>query len=250
MADVWIASQQLVNPPTDIDVSEDVVVTLRKVLHNDGPYGPVDVSISADASVPSDCTAIPGDGNPTSASLPVSANVVIDETWTIHCDARSQHVFSFENHVEDPEVVDPDLDNNFASTQLTVDVWALADLNMISQQPVDPPAGISVGEDVPIMVQTVIRNDGPFWPVDALAQTIVTWPSVCQVSPPDGHLEHIRNLPVGVNVTLKAPFVIRCDEPGQHKFEFDNTMDVDMQHVRDPDGGNNTAHTELTVTAS
>ena len=256
MADVWIASQQLVDPPTDIDVSEDVVVTLRKVLHNDGPYGPVEVEIETWATAPQDCTAAPGTGNLTSASLPVSANVVIDETWTIHCDARSQHDFSFDNQitVEDPEVVDPDLGNNFASTQLTVDVWALADLEMISQYVEYPPDGstIPAGEDVEVMVLSVIRNDGPFTPVEALAETIVSWQDGCHlVDPPDGrHLERIRNLPVGVNVTLKAPFVIRCDEAGQHTFEFDNTMDIDMQHVSDPDAGNNTPHTELTVEAS
>jgi hypothetical protein len=112
-----------------------------------------------------------------------------------------------------------------------------------------PPAQMSVGENVPIVVLTVIRNDGPFTPVDAEAETIVTWPSVCQIDEPS-HLERIRNLPVGVDVTVKAPFTIRCNAPGQHTFSFDNTMDVDMLHVRDPDGGNNTVHTELTVTAS
>jgi hypothetical protein len=253
VADVRIASQQLVGPPTDIDVSENVVVTLRKVLHNSGPYGPVDVSISATASAPPDCTAAPGAGNPTSARLPVSANVVIDETWTIHCDARSQHVFSFDNQIttEDPGVIDPNLGNNFASAQLTVDVWDLADLNMLDQD-VDYPldgSTIPAGENVEVMVLTVIRNDGPFGPVDAVAQTDVTWPGVCQVSPPDGHTEQIWGLPVGVNVTLKAPFTIWC-EPGQHTFSFHNEIRIDMLHVRDPEDVNNDADTYLTVTAS
>jgi hypothetical protein len=252
VADVRIDGQQLVSRPTDIDVSEDVVVTLRKVIHNSGPYGPVDVSISASASAPPDCTATPDPANPASASLPVSANVVIDETWTIHCSAKSSHDFFFDNQItiKDSGVIDPDLGNNFASTQMAVDVWALADLNMLDQYVEDPPAEIAVHEDVPITVISVIHNGGPFGSVEALAETIVTWPSVCQVSPPDGHLEHIRNLPVSVDVTLKAPFVIRCDEAGQHTFEFDNTMDVEMQHVRDPNPGNDTAHTELTVTTS
>jgi hypothetical protein len=256
VAGVRIASQQLVSPPTDIDVSEDVVVTLRKVIHNSGPYGPVDVSISANASAPPDCTAIPDPANPTSTSLPVSANVVIDETWTIHCGSHSQHVFSFENEIaiEEPGVVDPNDGNNSASTQLTVDVWALADLDILDQYVDDPPAGgtIPVGENVEIWVETVVRNDGPFTPVDAEAETIVSWPDGCHlVDPPDGrHLERIRNLPVDVSIITKAPFTIRCDEPGQHTFSFDNEIRDTMDHVRDPNDGNNTAHTELTVTAS
>ena len=257
MADVWIASQQLVDPPTDIDVSEDVVVTLRKVLHNDGPYGPVEVEIETTATPPQDCTVELTEPDVRQVVLPSSVDVVLDEEFIVHCDAPSSHVFYFENQitrVKNPGAVDPDLGNNFASTQLTVDVWALADLEMISQYVEYPPDGstIPAGEDVEVMVLSVIRNDGPFTPVEALAETIVSWQDGCHlVDPPDGrHLERIRNLPVGVNVPLKAPFIIRCAESGQHTFKFDNTMDIDMQHVRDPDAGNNTGHTELTVTAS
>jgi hypothetical protein len=228
-------------------VSEDVVVTLRKVLHNSGPDGPVDVSISASASAPPDCEATPGPGNPTSASLPVSANVVIDETWTIHCDARSQHVFSFENHIEDPAVVDPVPGNNFASTQLAVDVWDQADLSMISQH--WDRDTIPVGENVPITVRTVVRNNGPLTEVAALLEIDASAPTGCSISL-ESHQGEFPNLPVDVDIEHNAPFTIRCDEPGWHTFSFDNMMRVDMQHVRDPDAGNNTLHTELTVTAS
>jgi hypothetical protein len=229
-------------------VSEDVAVKLHKVLHNDGNVS-VDVSISATASAPADCTATPHPANPVSANLPVSANVAIDETWTIHCGARSQHVFFFDNQIstEDPGVDDPDLGNNFASTQLVVNVWAQADLNMLEQYVEDPPAEVPVGQDVPITVVTVIQNGGPFGPVDAVAETIVTFPNECQAR---DHTERIRDLPVGVSSTVKAPVTIRCDEPGQHTFSFDNTIRVNQQHVRDPNAENDTVHTELTVTAS
>jgi hypothetical protein len=253
VADVRIASQQLVSPPTDIDVSEDVVVTLRKVLHNSGPYGPVDVSISASASPPSDCTAIPDYANPSSASLPVSTNVVIDETWTIHCSSRSQHVFSFENEIAIKKVgvIDPNEGNNSASTQLTVDVWALADLGVLDQYVDDPPAGMVVGVPVEIMMRTVIHNGGPFGLVDAFAETVVKPPSGCYVLAPN-HLERVRDLPVSVNVILKAPFTIGCNEPGRHTFSFDNEISVhsDMVHVRDPEDGNNKYDSYLTVTVA
>ena len=48
-ADVKITGQALVSPPSEIDVSQNVDVTLRKTLHNNGPFGPVDVSINAQA---------------------------------------------------------------------------------------------------------------------------------------------------------------------------------------------------------
>jgi hypothetical protein len=200
--------------------------------------------------------------------LPVSADVVVDETWTIHCDAHSQHVFSFDNQIatEDPGVIDPNLGNNFASTQLAVDVWALADLEMVDQQVfgcddldgdarcdldeplLDPPVDIPSGQNVPLMVLTWIHNDGPFGPVDAEAETIATAPAGCQIPDPS-HMERIQ-VTAGTTITVKAPFTIWCEPGLQHTFSFDNTVTVNQQHVRDPNPGNDTVHTELTVTAS
>lgn len=228
------------------------MVTLATVLHDNGPYGPVKVEIEMSPTAPQDCTVELTEPDVKQVVLPSSVDVVLDEEFIIHCGTRSSHVFSFENQIiriKNPGVVDPDLGNNLAFTQLAVDVWAQADLNMLQQYVQDPPAQMPVGQDVRIMVPTVIQNGGPFGPVDALAKTIAAWAPGCLVTPPS-HLERILNLPVDVDVTLKAPFTIRCDEPGQHRFSFDNTITVDQQHVRDPNAGNDTVHTELTVTAS
>jgi len=250
VADVKIVSHQLVDPSTDIDVSEDVVVTLATVLHDNGPYGPVEVEIQTWATASQDCTVELTEPDVKQVVLPSSVDVVLDEEFIVHCDARSHHVFSFESQIiriKNPGAVDPDLGNNFASTQLAVDVWAQADLNMLDQYVEDPPAEVPVGQDVPIMVVTVIQNGGPSGPVDAVAETIVTFPNECQAR---DHTERIRDLPVGVSSTVKAPVTIRCDEPGQHTFSFGNTIRVNQQHVRDSNAENDTVHTELTVTAS
>jgi hypothetical protein len=129
-------------------------------------------------------------------------------------------------------------------------VWAQADLKILGQYVMDPPAGIPVGEDVSIRLRAVIQNGGPFGAVDAWAETIATAPAGCHVTP-QTHLERIVNLPVGLDITLNTPFTIRCDGLGQQTFSFDKLieLDVDMQHVRDPDDTNNTAHTELAVTS-
>ena len=252
-ADVKVVGVE-VSGPAEIDVSEDADITVRTTLHNNGGYGPVDVSVSASATAPADCTATPKPGNPTSARLPVSVDVVVDHTWTIHCSQRSTHTFTFRTDItgiKDPGVVDPNLSNNSASTELAVNVWAEADLQILGQYVKDPPTQIPVGGDVPIRLRAVIQNGGPFGAVDAWSETTATAPAGCHVTP-QIHLQRIVNLPVGLDITLNAPFTIRCDGPGQHTFSFDKAieLDVGMQHVRDPDDTNNTAHTELTVTAS
>lgn len=251
-------------------MNEDVVVTLEKVLHNNGPYGPVEVEIERSATAPQECTVEPAGPVVEQIVLPTSLDVVLAEEFTIRCRAPSPHGFFFENQVtriKNAGVLDPDLDNNFASTELAVDVWVQADVGIVEQHvfgcddldadtvcdPHEPllgaPAEIPLGENVPIVVRTVIRNVGPFAPVKALAETIATAPTGCHVTP-QRHLQDTPNLFVGLNFTVTASPTIHCDEPGQHTFDFDQAIDANPHHVLDPNAENNTAHTELTVTAS
>jgi len=121
---VEISGQQFVSPPPEIPVSQNVNFTLRKTLHNNGPSGPVGVSISTAASAPANCTATSSPANPTSANLPVSTDVIIDEVWTIRCSNPSASQFSFNNSItiSTPYVSDPDPSNNAAFSSLTVNV--------------------------------------------------------------------------------------------------------------------------------
>ena len=119
-----ISGQQFVSPPTEIPVSQDANITLRKTLHNNGPSGPVDVDISTAASTPASCTATASPANPTSANLPVSTDVIIDEVWTIRCSNPSASQFGFNNSItiSTPYVSDPNPTNNSAYSSLTVNV--------------------------------------------------------------------------------------------------------------------------------
>jgi hypothetical protein len=126
-ADLKIVDQELVDPPATMEVCEDVDITLRKTIHNNGPYGPLEASIDTSARPPADCTAVPAtDGNPTptptpSLILPVSVDVVVDEVWTIHCSTAGNRVFWFDNSIlPPPHVGDPDPENNSASTGLAL----------------------------------------------------------------------------------------------------------------------------------
>jgi len=138
---VEIAGQQVLAgdctgpAPDEIGVSENSDICLRKTLHNNGSYGPVDVSISTSATAPDDCSAIPDAGNPTSVSLPVSTDTVVDEIWTVHCATPSSHSFSFDNvaTITSAHVTDPNQGNNSASTGLTVGAIGQADVESAGQ---------------------------------------------------------------------------------------------------------------------
>jgi len=229
-----------------------VLVTLRKHLHNNGPLGPVQVSISPSVSAPADCTATPAQGNPTSATLPVSVDTVVDEVWTIHCSQQGTHTFTFQDQIAlfpDPQIVDPDLTNNSASTQLTVDVSAQADLKIVSQQVINPPSTIAISENIPITLREVVHNNGPYGPLNALSNMVVTVPPDCTVSPAV-HIQKFDNLPVSVDVVYYAPFIIHCSQVSEHTFTFDEQINLTSAHVRDPNPGNNTGHLVLTIAAT
>jgi hypothetical protein len=247
-ADVKITSQALVSPPSEINVSQNVGLTLRKHLNNTGPYGPVEVSISPSASAPADCTATPAPGNPASATLPVNVDTVVDESWTIHCGKASSHTFSFNDAiaVTNPHVTDPDPTNNSAQTTLTVAAIGKADLKITSQAVANPPTQIGVSQDVQITLDKVIHNNGPYGPVDATTTTTITVPPDCTISP-NPHIQVFHDVPVSVDILHHEPFTIHCYQISSHTFVFNGQVSVSSAHVRDPNSTNDTARTELTV---
>jgi len=96
---------------TDVSTPQDIVV--RNVLHNNGPYGPTEVELYKEAIVVSgDAEVLPATDTE-QAILPVSEDVTVDETFTIHCyDANvgQEAEFWFHNDavVKDVHIWDPD----------------------------------------------------------------------------------------------------------------------------------------------
>ncbi|MGQ9676482.1 MAG: DUF11 domain-containing protein, partial [Chloroflexota bacterium] len=240
-ADVKITGQEIVDPPTEMAVSADTPITLRKTLHNNGPFGPVDVSISPSGSAPPDCTATPDPANPSSASLPVSTDVVVDEVWTIHCDKPSSHSFSFNNSIAitTPNVEDPNPANNSASTNLTVAVGAQADVRIVDQHFLSPPTEMPVSNDTPVTLRKVLHNNGPY-PDDVTVSVdrAATAPDGCTITPTT--VSQQVALPMSTDVTLDELFTIHCSQASSHTFTIDNTVSGPKEpHITDPNLDNN-----------
>jgi len=257
-SDLKIVGQGMVDPPSEIPIGQDVDVTLRKSLHNNGPYGPAAADISTTVVKPAGCTATPDAGNPSQADLPVNEETVVDEVWTIRCSEEGEKTFTFNNSIaqKDPHVTDPDLVSNSASTGLTVKVVIpelTADVEIVSQEIVDAPAEISVSESVEIMLEKVLHNNGPDGPVDVAISTNVIVPDDCEaIGPPSpalGPAPIAATLPVSVDVPVSEPWTIHCSEPSEHTFTFNNSITVTTPGVTDPDPTNNSASTDLTVVA-
>jgi hypothetical protein len=251
-ADVGIVSQQFVSPPTNINISANVPVTLRKVLHNNGPYAvePATVTIAKTATAPAGCTVDP----PTHSqqvTAPQSVDVTVDEVFTIHCTQQGTHIFTVSNSVsqpKEPHIDDPNTANNTASTELTVEVGGIADMKVADQYLEITPTEIPVSGDVDVVLIKVLHNNGPYGPVQAETVTDVIVPPDCTVSP-NPHVQHFLDVPVSVDIPHQEPFVIHCSEPSEHTFIFDDEVTLTDPNAVDPVVGNNSQVTELTVAA-
>jgi hypothetical protein len=252
-ADVKKVSFEVLSPPTDIMVSEDVPVVVRTVLHNNGPYGPVDISDEVLAFAPAGCGVIPDSVTTVVTDVPVSVDVVVDSGFTLHCAEASTHDFLFTDEVTvlTEHVIDPNLVNNGASTHLVVNVWGTTDVKVMNLALSGLPAEIDLSQDVVVSVDAVLHNNGPSTPVQADYVLYLVAPPDCTV---DGigyaELYDQVELPFSVDVPVSMAATIHCGEASQHGFDYgvDSAVMKDP-HVYDVDGMNNyafgTAYTDI-----
>jgi hypothetical protein len=246
-ADVGIDGQGILSPPSSIPVNQNVNLTLRKTLHNNGPNGPATVNISTQLTGPGDCTATPP--SLPSPSLPVSVNVTVDEVWTVRCSQASTHTFTFNNSIAvGAGCTDPVPGNNSASTQLTTAVTASADVAIASQGFVNPPSEIQCDQNVQVTLRKDIVNNGPYSPVDVNISTQGLAPTGCTITPPASVAP--QKVDVAANAAVDEVWTIRCSQEGSKTFTLNNAISVTTAHVTDPNSGNNTRSTQLTVTVA
>jgi hypothetical protein len=249
-ADVKTITQYVTSPPTDIDVSANVPIDLVTVIHNNGPYGPVDVQVSWTASADPGCEVMPGSVSQT-VSVPVSVDVTLHQAFTVHCSASSTHSFYFGSQatILTEHVADPNSGNQSASTTLTVNAWGQADIAVADLALVGLPAEIALSQDVPVTLEAVLHNSGPSTPVMAQYQLGLVAPAGCTI---DGAASKTKNeqivLPVSVDVPVSMTATVHCAQASSHTFNFSGQVNVTGDpHLTDPNAGNNTASGQATA---
>jgi hypothetical protein len=113
-ADIKITSVGLVDPPLNLPMLTNVDLTLRKHIHNNGPWASVDIAINATASAPTNCTVVAKNVPTSLTNVPASVDQVVDEIWTVSCTEAGLKTFIFDNSVvvTTPHVSDPDMSSN------------------------------------------------------------------------------------------------------------------------------------------
>jgi uncharacterized repeat protein (TIGR01451 family) len=140
--------------------------------------------------------------------------------------------------------IDPDPSDNTVNED--TDVVAVADLEIVSFEAVNPPAEILVGQPTEITLRKVITNNGPSAPMDVQLTTDATAspgttvaPSQLEVDEPALGLDEQRE--------VEEKFTVECQEASNHSFEFENTIAPADPADTDPDLSNNEATVTLDV---
>ncbi len=140
--------------------------------------------------------------------------------------------------------IDPDPSDNTVTED--TDVVAVADLEIVSFEAVDPPAEILVGDPTEITLRKVITNHGPSAPMDVRLTTDATSSSGTTVTPDHLVLEEAA-LGLEEQREVEEVFTIECQEASNHSFTFENTIEPANAADTDPDLSNNEATVTLDI---
>ena len=231
----------LIVPDPSFLVSENEVVTVRSVFHNNGPFGPVNVLDDIVASAPPDCTVTPDQILGTVVNLPVSVTVTLDQDFTMHCTEPSNHTFSWFDSItiSDLHVRDPNPGNNSASFDLTNTVTVDADgkvtglaVNFSNNTP-------NVGDNFNVTVDATVHNNGPSGPVTGTVTLDLQVPPDC-TKVPAGSQDVVVNLTVSNAAGVSAQWLTSCSTYSNHSFDGSASLSTDaVLHVTDPNTENN-----------
>lgn len=154
-ADLEIVSFAAVDAPAAILLGDDVDVTLRKVITNNGPSAPMDVSLTRTASAGPGAAVAPALDVASSLALALDEERIVDETFTISCALPGMYTFVFNNSIAplDGQDSDPDTDNNDAEVSFSVTCVVPVAINILPGGQPNPVVSSRAGF-VPVAVLT------------------------------------------------------------------------------------------------
>ena len=260
----------------DVDVSVDTNYPIAVTVYNGDDDALVDVDlllVSADPAATAGCTiswvhdqaglllveeVIAGKlHSMLSGTLDMAASdwETLDLHATLHCMDKSLHTNAFElaaGVAPLPPVWDQFPANNVLKNWPEVIAWVTADLKKVSFQVLSPAnnSDIDVGDDVPVIVRSVIHNNGPYpTAVDIQDEILGAAPPDCEIDPDSVTTVTLIGVPMSADTTIDSAFTITCSAPSLHVFTFQDEVSVLTEHVKDPIG-NNTKSTTLTSRSS
>ncbi|MEX0683921.1 MAG: choice-of-anchor L domain-containing protein [Dehalococcoidia bacterium] len=235
-----------IDGPAEIDVSEDVVITVTSVVANNGPDGAT-ASDTLSVSPPFDCTVDPAEYTD-QVTLEPEAQQTITHTFTIHCFERSNHVFVVCNTIEATDAQDTDPENNVLCVDYTVAAFEETDVKATAIT-VDAPANAVAGVPFDVEIDVTVHNNGPITAVDGEGGIGLAVPPGCTADPnvPYQLVNPISNMMASVSQVITKSWQVTCDFPGIYNFVACGRAGPLTLHVRDSETTNNFIWTPFTV---
>jgi hypothetical protein len=182
-ADVKVVDISL-DGPSEVEVSENAVLELTATLHNNGAV-PVTVAIEKVASAADDCTIDPEEES-FQLPLPPSVDVVISESYDIHCGEPSFHDFEVVLSVSGPKethVLDNDPLNNVGAAVKTVAAILVVDKDILDID-MGPDPLLIVPSTVNVLSVTDTDDSSAAVNITKTASLVQTaGPVVCDIDP-------------------------------------------------------------------
>ena len=245
--DVAKVSMSVVNPPAEFMNNAPTTLTVRSVITNRGPAGPVAVDETLRASGPADCSVTPAEQR-VPLVLGVNETVTVDLTVVVQCSQPSFHRFRFDNAltVTTPGVTDVELANNVRTVEMTAGVVAHSDLAVTGLGLACP---VRADRTVPFdcTASATIANQGPFGPAVALPDFSLQGPGDCAIAPKAPAATAAGPISVNGSVPVSQTWTVTCGMRSFH--EFTATLRARPQdiHVRDIDSTDDQASTSRVV---
>ena len=196
-ADLEIVSYGAIDPPTQIIVGEDIEITTRKVITNNGPSAPMDTRLTPTATSSPGTTVTPTSVVTEEPALGFEEEREVIETFLLSCEEASAHQFTFSNEIQPFHPADMDLSQNNNTAEFTLDVECVVPVQ-INIKPGSDPNSIIIGAGT-VTVAILSTDIGEY------------------------------GLPLGFDATTIDPLSVRF---GPHDTVFDDTGGATARHKR------------------
>jgi uncharacterized repeat protein (TIGR01451 family) len=142
-------------------------------------------------------------------------------------------------------LTDPDAGNSTATAETLVVAVADLEVRSVEVANVVPPQQL-VGVGIPVTVRSVVRNNGPSTPIDAVVDTDGT-PSAGAAVDPASRSTTVAALATVMDREVIHEFSIQCTAPGTQQVVFDVEIRPQDPQDTDPDPSNNTGQVTVEV---
>lgn len=241
-----------VTAPPDAATGQPFNVTVSADLHNNGPITPANVDVTYDLVVPAGCSRAPD--NPQIAddvSLDQSVTIPVQQSWTVTCTTQGIKTFdgSATLAVDQLHLTDSVPGNNSGQEQADTDTsLGVADVKVTSVTVTSDPTA-AINDNFEVTVNTVVHNNGPFFPVNSDIILTLNLPPDCFTPVDELTFEDAQLGPSIAAALPQITFFVACIDQSFHDFTATAVISIDDPNAGDPSPANNSLTSASSTTA-